>query len=180
VILTNGADWQVYRIRFEQPIQWDLVARFDLSTGSAKDERFMESLFLVSKEGVEKCARDDVFEKIQCVNRFVIGAILLSEPVVSAVKRELKKLADGVRIDDAEIASLIRESVIRRDLVEGEEAICAATKLARLSKASKPRREPQKPEQSDSTVAPGQSLSESLLNAAEAAQAPSAPPPPVP
>ena len=180
VILTNGADWQVYRIRFEQPIQWDLVDRFDLSTGSAKDERFMESLFLVSKEGVEKCARDDVFEKIQCVNRFVIGAILLSEPVVSAVKRELKKLADGVRIDDAEIASLIRESVIRRDLVEGEEAICAATKLARLSKASKPRREPQKPEQSDSTVAPGQSLSESLLNAADAAQITFTPPPPAP
>lgn len=92
VILTNGADWHLYRIRFEQPIAWDLVDRFDLCAGSPKDERFMESLFLVSKEGVEKCARDDVYEKIQCVNRFVVGAILLSDPIVSAVKRSLSGL----------------------------------------------------------------------------------------
>lgn len=34
IILTNGADWQVYRLRFEQPIAYDLVARFDMLTVS--------------------------------------------------------------------------------------------------------------------------------------------------
>lgn len=170
VILTNGADWQIYRIRFEQPIAWDLVNRFDLCSGSVKDERFMESLFLVSKEGVEKCSREEVYEKIQCVNRFVIGAILLTEPIVAAVKRELKKLADGVRIEDAEIATLMAESVLRRDLVEGEEAACAATKLERLARASKPK--PKKPEPTSDGGSPEPSLSDALLIEAASIQSP--------
>jgi predicted type IV restriction endonuclease len=136
IILTNGIDWQVYRIRFEQPISWELVTRFDLLTGNVKNEKFIEALFIVSKEGVEKCVRDDLYEKIQCVNRFVIGALLLSEPVVAAVKKELRKLAEGIRIEETEIASMIKESVLRRDLIEGDEAVSALAKVAKLTRTA--------------------------------------------
>jgi predicted type IV restriction endonuclease len=169
VILTNGADWQIYRIRFEQPIAWDLVNRFDLCAGSSKDERFMESVYLVSKEGVEKCARDDVYEKIQCVNRFIIGAIMQTEPVIVTVKRELKKLADGVRIEDSEILALIKESVIRRDLVEGEEAAAAAAKLSRMAKALKPKKDTPKAEVPSDA---GETITETLLGEVAAEQTP--------
>lgn len=138
IVLTNGIDWQVYRIRFEQPIAWELVMRFDLLAGSVKDEKFIEALLLVTKEGVEKCVREDLFEKIQCVNRFVIGAIILSEPVVSAVKKELRKLAEGIRIEDSEIAALIRDGVLRRDLIEGEEAASALAKISKMLKPAAP------------------------------------------
>lgn len=136
IILTNGIDWQIYRIRFEQPIAWELVIRFDLITGSVKDEKFIEALLLVSKEGVDKCIRENLFEKIQCVNRFVIGAIILSDPVVLAVKKELRKLAEGIRIEDSEIASLIREGVLRRDLIEGEEASAALAKVSKMKNSA--------------------------------------------
>lgn len=136
IVLTNGIDWQMYRLRFEQPIAWDLVDRFDLLSGSLKDQRFIESLYLLSREGVEKCAREDLYEKIQCVNRFVVGNILLSEPVVSTVRRELRKLADGIRIEDSEIVALIRDGVLRRDLVEGEEAAAASAKVTKMQKNS--------------------------------------------
>jgi predicted type IV restriction endonuclease len=138
IILTNGADWQVYRLRFEQPIAWDLVARFDLSTASLRDERVKEALFLVSREGVEKNFRDDVFEKIQCVNRFVIGAIIMSTPVVQAIKRELRRIADGVRVEDSEIEELIKESVLKRDLIESEEAATAKAKILKAKRPSGP------------------------------------------
>lgn len=165
IVLTNGIDWQVYRIRFEQPIAWELVMRFDLLAGSVKDEKFIESLLLVTKEGVEKCVREDLFEKIQCVNRFVIGAIILSDPVVAAVKKELRKLAEGIRIEDSEIASLIREGVLRRDLIEGDEATSALAKVSKMLKPSAPmKKEATKPKDitvSAPTVAP--SLSEQLL-----------------
>jgi len=98
IILTNGLDWQIYRLRFEQPIAWDLVARFDLSSVSLKNERDMEKLITVTKEGVEKGAREDLYEKTQCVNRFVAGALILSDAVVSVLKREFRKLADGTLI----------------------------------------------------------------------------------
>lgn len=134
IILTNGADWQIYRLRFEQPISWDLVSRFDLPNVSLKDERALEELFIVTKEGVEKNARDDLYEKIQCINRFVVGSIILSEPVIAVIKREIRKIADGIKVEESEIMSLIREGVLRRDLVEGEEAMAAFAKVNLINK----------------------------------------------
>lgn len=173
IILTNGADWQIYRIRFEQPIAWDLVVRFDMSSGSVKDEKFIEALYLVTKEGVEKCAREEVYERIQCVNRFVIGALLLSEPVISTVRRELKKLADGIRTEEAEIIALIREGVLKRDILEGEESASAAAKVAKLYKTvPTPKKQPSPakavPEPGES-AAPATSLSDALLAKSDSA-----------
>lgn len=166
IILTNGADWQIYRLRFEQPIAWDLVTRFDLETVSAKNERDMEKLLIVTKEGVEKDARQELYEKSQCINRFVVGAMLLSDVMVSALKRELRKFGDGISIEDAEVATLLRDSVLRRDLLDGEEADAAKSKVARhfrslAKKSSAPKKaEPETPH-------PTPSLSDQIL--AEAA-----------
>jgi len=175
IILTNGADWQIYRIRFEQPIAWDLVVRFDISTGSVKDEKFREALYLVTKEGVEKSAREGVYERIQCVNRFVIGALLLSEPVISTVRRELKKLADGIRTEEAEIVALIREGVLKRDILEGEESANAFAKVAKLYKtAPAPKKQPSPAKaapEAGEAPAPAASLSDALLAESEAAPA---------
>ena len=158
IILTNGADWHVYRIRFEQPIAWDLVVRFDMSTGSVRDEKFIESIFLLTKEGVEKCAREEVYEKIQCVNRFVVGAVIMSDPVVQVIKREVRRLAEGVRVEDEEILKLICEGVLRRDLVEGEEAAVASAKVAKMNKQP-PALRKIAPKPTDGKVDPGPSLS---------------------
>lgn len=135
IALTNGADWHIYRIRFEQPITWDLVTTFDLSTGNIKDEKFLDAMFLVTKEGVEKDIREEVYEKIQCVNRFIVGAVMMTDPIIQAVKREMRKIAAGVRVEDSEILALICDGVLRRDLVEGEEAIAAKAKVSKMSKA---------------------------------------------
>ena len=131
VVLTNGIDWQVYRLRFEQPIAWDLVARFDLSTISIRNERDMEKLLILTKEGVEKGAREELFEKTQCVNRFMAAALILSDSVVSSLRREFKKLSDGINVEEAEIVALLRDGVLRRDLLEGEESESAFAKVAK-------------------------------------------------
>jgi len=167
IILTNGADWQVYRLRFEQPIAWDMVARFDLFQVSVRDERALETLFLVSKEGVEKNVRDDVYEKIQCVNRFVVGAIIMSEPVIQSVKRELRKIAEGVKVEDSEIADMIRDSVLRRDLVEGDEALTARNKVTKATKSTPSVKKESKPAEAKCTQPesepPEKSITEQLL-----------------
>lgn len=132
VILTNAIDWQVYRIRFEQPITWDLVARFNFLQESSKCSQLIEKLFMISKEGTEKKVRDEIYEKTQCVNRFIIGAIIASEPVVQLVRKEVRKLADRVNVSDDEILKIIKDECLRRDLSEGEEAIVANKKLCKL------------------------------------------------
>ena len=174
IILTNCIDWQVYRIRFEQPIAWELVTRFNLLEGNVKCEKFIESLYLVSKEGVDKCVREDLYEKIQCVNRFVIGALLQSEPVVSAVKKELRKLAEGIRIEDSEIATMIKEQILRRDLIDSEEAVTALSKVTKLFKPSSApvKKDPPKSKVTLAEFTPNTSLTDSLLAEAEAANQP--------
>ena len=137
VILTNGIEWQLYRLRFEQPISWDLVLKLNMNEGSPKDQRFIDSIYLLCKEGIDKSAREDLHEKIQCVNRFMIGTILMSPPVVSIVRRELRQLADGVTVLDEEVLKIIKDGCLRRDLIDGEEAEAARKKYAKTQTREK-------------------------------------------
>jgi predicted type IV restriction endonuclease len=125
VVLTNGIEWKVYRIRFEQPINFDLVCAFDFLSLNPRNEKDQEILFIVSKEGLDKKARDDFYEKVQSVNRYVIGNLILGEPILSVVRRELKKLADGIKIDIDDVEHIVRGEVLKREIVEGEEAEAA-------------------------------------------------------
>lgn len=162
IILTNGLDWQIYRLRFEQPIAWDLVTRFDLSAVSAKNDADMEKLLIVTKEGVEKDAREELYDKSQCVNRFIVGAMLLSDVMVSALRRELRKFGDGIAIEDAEVVAMLRDNVLRRDLVDGEEAVAAAAKVARHFRHVAKKTPSAKPDASK-PAEPALSISDQLL-----------------
>lgn len=184
IVLTNGIDWQVYRLRFEQPIAWDLVARFDFSVVDLKNERDLEKLFILTKEGVEKNARADLYEKMQCINRYVCGQLILQDPFVSVLRRELKKMADGISVEEAEIISLLKEGVLRRDLIEGEEAEAAAQKVVKFYRAASKKPIVKKPapvEEKPVTEKPAMSLADQLLaeQAAEEKLAETVPTPPV-
>jgi len=165
IILTNGLDWQIFRLRFEQPIAWDLVTRFDMSTISSKNERDMEKLVIVTKEGVEKDARSDLYEKAQCVNRFVVGSLILSDIVVGVLKRELRKLADGISIEDTEVSALLRDGVLRRDLLEGDEAEAAMAKVAKHFKQAVKKCNTKKPSatSNQTETQPPMSMSDKIL-----------------
>ena len=141
VVLSNGIDWRVYRIRFEQPIDFDLVCQFDFLALNPRDEKDQEVLFLLAKEGLEKNVRGEFYEKVQSVNRYIVGNLLLAEPVMSVVRRELKKLADGMKIEMAEVEQIVRSEVLKREIVEGEQAAAAAARVNKFyRKATSARR----------------------------------------
>ena len=172
IILTNGMEWQIYKLKFEQPIQWELVTKFNINELSMKNERDIEKLAIITKEGVEKNLREELYEKIQCVNKFVVGQLLISEPVISTVRRELKKLSDGINVEEAEVIALLRDSVLRREIVDetSEDVQAASNKVAKFYKQAakktvvKPAPKAEQPE--DKPPAPTQSLSEQLLQEA--------------
>lgn len=122
VVLTNGKEWRLYRMRFEKPINYDLIATFDFLELDIKKESDIELLFIISKEGLKKNTRDEFFEKVKCVNRFTIAGMILTEPVLGVIRRELRKISSSIRVDVAEIESIIRGEVLKRDLIEGQEA----------------------------------------------------------
>lgn len=171
VVLTNGIDWRLYRIRFEQPISSDLVCSFNFLSINTRDEKDQEYLFILSKEGLTKNSRDDFYDKIQSVNRYIIGSLIMSEPVISLVRRELKKLTDGIKIDDCEIESIIRGEVLKREVVEGDAAEAAQTKVNKFYKKGRKKAACAQKEPQDIEVK--ESVTEMLLREASTENMPS-------
>lgn len=134
IILTNGIEWQVHKIRFEQPISHDLVCEFNILDLNPRKEEDQEKLFLLCKEGLSKDSREDYYEKMQCLNRFVIGGFILSEPVIHVIRRELRKFAEGLKVDNEEIEKIIRQEVLKREILEGDDAYKTQAKIRRFYK----------------------------------------------
>ena len=132
VILTNGVLWQLYNIRFEKPISFDLVCSINFMEIDPKNEEHSHRVYLLCKEGLSKDAREQFHEKLLVVNRFVLGALVLGDEVLAAIRRELRKLSDGVLVDAEEISQVLANEVLKRDVLEGDEAGKAQARVRRF------------------------------------------------
>lgn len=138
VVLTNGICWEIYHLRFEKPIQSDLVCTLDLLEANPRKNEDQEKLFLLCKEGLSKAAMDEFHERAQSVNRFVIGAILTSEAVVNVVRRELRKMVPGLKVETDEIERILKGEILKREIIEGDSATKAKGRVKRAAnRASK-------------------------------------------
>lgn len=75
-MLTNGIQWQVYRIKFEKPVTHELVFEFDFLELSPHRKSDHELLYLLCKSGISKDTIKEYHEKVQMVNRFVVAALI--------------------------------------------------------------------------------------------------------
>lgn len=133
VILTNGVTWKVFKVTFTKPINQELVAEFDICQVEAKNEKSLEPLYLICKEGWAKSALDDYSTQKQALSRFFLAAVLLSDKVVGVIRRELRRISPDVSIDAEEIVNVLSSDVIKRDALEGEKAQEAKRKVSRAA-----------------------------------------------
>lgn len=133
VILTNGADWRAYRIRFEQPIAHDLVFELDLLDSECKTSDLVQMLYLISREAVGGEEIDRYWRQKEATNRFVIAQLLLSTPILATLRRELRRLAPGIRVKEETLRDLLQLEVLKRDVLEGDKAETAAKRLRRVT-----------------------------------------------
>ena len=135
VVLTNGIEWQVYRIAFEKPVSHELVLEFDFLELSARKRDDHKLLFLLCRSGVTKDAIKRYHERAQIVNRFVIAALVQSEPILNTLRRELKRIAPESKVTVNEIEALLPD-VLKRDVLEGEAVAKAKRQVGRAAKKS--------------------------------------------
>lgn len=150
IVLTNGIDWEIYRIKFERPVSYDQVCAFDLLSLNPRRADDQRKLFLLCKEGLDRAVIEKFHEHVRSVNRFVIAALVQSDPVITVLRRELRRISPAVKVDKEEIAEIVGSEVLKRDVVEGEaaeEALRRVKKAPRkkLRKRTKPT-ESQEPE----------------------------------
>jgi hypothetical protein len=129
VILTNAEVWRVYRILFTKPIDQELVLEFNFSGLSSRKNADLDMLYLLSKESWSKSLLGEYHTQRQALSRFLIGAIVLSEPVLDTLRRELRRISPGVKIETEEISSILFSEVLKRDVLEGNKADEAKKKV---------------------------------------------------
>lgn len=153
VILTNGARWQAYKVNFNKPIAGTLVLDIDLCTINLKDGDISDLFGGLSREVFTPDSMSQMFKAKQAMSKYSIAQLLLSEPVVGMVRRELRKLADGLNPDIDAVRSVIEGQVIKRELIEADEAKIAARAVKKLNKQAKASKEETEPKVTPATLA---------------------------
>lgn len=143
VVLTNGIIWRAFKVSFGKPISAELVLEFDLTQLNARNDSQIESLFLLSKEGWQKARLDEYHSQKEALSRFSLAAVLLSDAVVEVIRRELRRLSPGVRVELDDVRAVLQNEVLKRDVLDGDRAVAArklvaraASKLLRQSKVA--------------------------------------------
>ncbi len=142
VVLTNGIDWEIYKIRFERPVSNELVCSFNFIELNPRKPEDHDKVFLLCKEGIATAAIEEFHTHVQSVNRFMIGAIMITEPVLSTIRRELRKASRGLKVTNEEIERIIVSELFKRDVIEGEPFENAKRQLKKAIKKKQPKRIP--------------------------------------
>jgi len=94
----------------------------NLSELNPKNEEHLELLWLIAKEGWQKARIGEYHTQRQAMSRFSVGAVVLSDPVIDIIRRELRRVSPGVRIDTDELRKVLTSEVIKREVIEGDKA----------------------------------------------------------
>jgi hypothetical protein len=137
VLLTNGHLWQAHRIRFEQPIDHDLVFEIDLLSDEATTADLLEKLYLVSREAGSVSVIDLYWQSKEATSRYVLAHVVLSEGVLHAIRRQVRSLFKETKVTTDELAVLLQSEVLKRELLEGDKAEAAAKTVKRAVRRRK-------------------------------------------
>lgn len=132
--LTNGIMWRVYKVGFNKPIDFEIVVEFDLLATSHRDSDAMEMLGLLAKEGWQKAHIGEYHSHKQALSKYTLSAILLSEPVLKVVRKQLRMTAPGLKTDLDQIKEVIEAEVLKREILEGERAASAQRQVRRATR----------------------------------------------
>jgi predicted type IV restriction endonuclease len=133
VVLTNAASWKIFKLTFGKPIEQELITEFELTALDPRSEDDIETLYLLSRDGISKDVLEDYSEQRQALSRFSLAALITSEPILQLMRREVRHLSPGVKVNTEQIRAVLLSDVLKRDALEGDRAEDARRKVARLA-----------------------------------------------
>lgn len=122
VVLTNGQYWRVFNVSLSTPSVPELVLDLDVLAILPDDEAAIRSLFVFSKEGIERSTLAGLSKRARSRNRFNLAAILLGDAVLETIGSEVRRLSPGVEISAGEIKETLVHEVLKREVIEGDNA----------------------------------------------------------
>jgi len=136
IVLTNGVSWRVYRVHFRQPIEKSLVFDLDLLQATARNMQLLECFGNLSREGFTASSMAAVFQQQQATSKFSLAALLQTEAVVGAIRRELRRAFPGLKVDEAQLLYALQNDVLKREVVDSEEAKLATATIRKALRSA--------------------------------------------
>lgn len=118
VILTSGVVWQVYHITGGLPIVVDLALEVDLLGEDSLAQKANE-LYYLTKESLKRRQIDTLWQAKRATSPKSLASVLCSENVVTALRKELKRVT-GQSVTDVEVVRLLNETVLRPECLGGK------------------------------------------------------------
>ncbi len=132
VVLTNGIEWHVHRMLFEKPVSSEEAFVMNVLEGDA--EELEEQAFVLSREGMVRRSLDEYHETCQATGRHIVAAAVLSGVGLSMLRRELRRVFPGVRVDTEDIRRVLIGEVFKRDVVDSDDFERARRRVKRSGK----------------------------------------------
>lgn len=118
VLLTNGIEWALYHLTFDEGIQFDKVFEISIADIAEKFNSACDSLSILHRKSVTANGLTLFWEKSVALSPASIAKALFSEETINVMRRELKRVA-GIRVDEEAVVSSIHKmfSIETRELV---------------------------------------------------------------
>jgi hypothetical protein len=133
IILTNSLDWKLYYINDGLPISHDEVSSFNLLNLNLRNEEDVKRMFLLSVEGASSLAMATFHQHSQLLNKYNVTQVLLSETVLMAVRRELRRLFPDIKVDLEQVEELLNNDILKREVIEGDKAKDAQQRIKKAT-----------------------------------------------
>jgi predicted type IV restriction endonuclease len=134
VVLTNGVHWHAYQVTFAKPIEAELVLDLNLLALNHRKSEDVDLLAILSREAWQKSRLDEYAVQKHALSRFTIAAVVLTEPCLTVIRRELRRMSKDVRVEIEEIEKVLTQEVIKREVIEGDKAEAAKKSVARAAR----------------------------------------------
>jgi predicted type IV restriction endonuclease len=116
-ILTNGSSWTVYHLGNRVPIEIDLALDVELLDDSKTLAQKTDELFYLTRESMRRRQIDELWQARRATAPKSLADVLVSDAVTEAIRKELRRKT-GQRVEAADIARLLEETVIRPECFE--------------------------------------------------------------
>jgi len=135
VILSNGVIWQIYKIHSKLPLEKTLIYEVDLLRTNPKNQQLLECLGNLSREGFTQSSMAAFCQQQQITSKFSLAQILLSPPMLTAMRKEIRRISPSVKVDEELLKTTLQNEVLKREVVDSEDAKQASDILKKASKA---------------------------------------------
>jgi hypothetical protein len=107
VLLTNGVDWNLYHLTFDEGIEYERAFEVTLSDEDRIDDAAVK-LALIHKKSLAKGQLDEYWDKATALGPSSIGRALFRENVLMLIRREIRRDAE-VLIDREDLAKALHD-----------------------------------------------------------------------